>query len=155
MKMIWIGMTVLTGFLAAISSVFAGPAGVTYTKDIAPIFEQKCKHCHGADSPTLAEFSANKNKYKMLNKGPRMDSYPHMVQFVGWPDTGAIMRRLDDGKNTKDGKPGNMYINLGTNDEERQKNLGLFKAWVGEGGWVLKKFKDLTREELGKMQVPE
>lgn len=148
-------MVAFAGLLWSASVSFAGDEAVTYRKDIAPLWEQKCKKCHGADSPTLAEFSANKNKYKMLNKGPRMDSYPHMVQFVGWPDTGAIMRRLDDGKNTKDGKPGNMYINLGTNDEERQKNLGLFKAWVGEGGWVLKKFKDLTREELGKMQVPE
>ena len=148
-------MGVFAGLLFSASVSFAGHEAVTYRKDIAPVLEQKCKSCHGADAPGLAEFNANKDKYKRMNKGPRMDSYPHLVQFVGWSDTGAIMRRLDDGKNTKNGKPGNMYINLGGSEEERQKNLALFKAWVGEGGWVLKKFEDLTREELGKMQVPE
>jgi hypothetical protein len=38
---------------------------------------------------------------------------------------------LDDGKNTKDGKPGNMYQYLGATEDERQKNLKLFKKWVG------------------------
>ena len=148
-------MVVFVGLLLSASTSFAGSDPVNYRKDIRPLLEQKCMKCHGADSPGLAEFAANKDKYKLINKGPRMDSYPHLAQFVGWPDTGAIMRRLDDGKNTKDGKPGNMYINLGGSEEERHKNLTLFKAWVGEGGWVLKKFKDLTREDLGKMQVPE
>jgi len=52
-------------------------------------------------------------------------------------------------------RPGNMYVYLGASEAERQKNLALFKAWVGEGGWVLKRFKDLTREELGRMRVEE
>jgi len=26
-----------------------------------------------------------------------MDSYERLIAFVGWPDTGALMRRLDDG----------------------------------------------------------
>lgn len=84
-----------------------------------------------------------------------MDTYADLVIFVGWPDTGAIMRRLDDGRNTKDGRPGNMYERLGDNEAERQKNLALFKAWVGDGAWTLKKFKDLTREDLGRIQVVE
>ncbi len=146
---------VFAGLLVMASLSFAGQEEVTYRKDIAPLWGQKCKRCHGADAPGLAEFNANVDKYKLLNRGPRMDSYPHLVQFVGWPDTGAIMRRLDDGKNTKSGKPGNMYSQLGDSEEERQKNLELFKAWIGEGGWVLKKFNDLTREDLGKMRVPE
>jgi hypothetical protein len=111
--------------------------------------------CHGESSPSLAEFDENKDKYKKLMRGPRMDSYAHLVAFVGWPDTGALMRRLDDGKHTKDGKPGNMYSYLGSDEAARQKNLALFKAWVGEDGWVLKRFKELTREELGKMKVEE
>jgi hypothetical protein len=56
------------------------------------------------------------------------------------------MRRLDDGKNTKDGKPGNMYEFLGGTQEERQKNLALFKQWVGL--WTLKRLPELTREEI-------
>ncbi|MCK7501111.1 MAG: hypothetical protein MZW92_71545 [Comamonadaceae bacterium] len=53
------------------------------------------------------------------------------------------MRRLDDGKNTKDGKPGNMLQYLGASDEERLKNLGLFKAWVGN--WTLKRWPEITK----------
>jgi len=143
----------------ALAVALAGPAAadddVTYRKDIRPLWEKQCMACHGAGSPYLAEFDENKDKYKRLNLGPRMDSYANLVAFVGWPDTGALMRRLDDGTNTKDGKPGNMYVRLGKTEAERQQNLALFKAWVGEGGWVLKRFDDLTREELGRMKVAE
>jgi len=68
------------------------------------------------------------------------------------------MRRLDDGKNAG-GKPGNMYQFLGATEEERQKNLGLFKAWVGPDAWVLNRFKArgdvpaITKEQLEKIQV--
>ena len=128
---------------------------VTYRKDIRPLWEAQCMACHGESSPSLAEFDENKDKYKALSRGPRMDSYAHRVTYVGWPDSGALMRRLDDGKRTQDGKPGNMYEYLGSDELERQKNLALFKAWVGEDGWVLKRFKELTREELGEMKVEE
>jgi hypothetical protein len=128
---------------------------VTYRKDIRPLWEAKCSACHGAKSPYLGEFLENTDKYKKMMKGPRMDTYADLIIFVGWPDTGAIMRRLDDGKNTKDGKPGNMYENLGVEETERQKNLALFKAWVGEGGWFLGKPKELDMATLLKMKVPE
>jgi hypothetical protein len=91
-------------------------------------------------------------------KGPRMDSYADMIMLVGWPDTGAVMRRLDDGANAG-GKPGNMYQFLGASEEERQKNLQIFKAWVGLEGWILKRWgargnvPAVTKEELDKIQV--
>lgn len=143
----------------AVSVLLFGSAAhaddVTYREDIRPLWEKQCMACHGASSPTLAEFDDNKDTYKKLMRGPRMDSYASLVTFVGWPDSGALMRRLDDGTHTADGKPGNMYRYLGDTEEARQTNLALFKAWVGEGGWVLKRFKDLSREELGRMTVEE
>ncbi|MBI5182528.1 MAG: hypothetical protein HZA06_06425 [Nitrospirae bacterium] len=63
------------------------------------------------------------------------------------------MRRLDDGKNTKDGKPGNMYQNLGSTDDEKQKNLAVFKKWVGS--WNLKKRAEITDAELKAITAPE
>ena len=39
-----------------------------------------------------------------------MDTYADLIFFVGWPDTGALMRRLDDGKTAADGKPGNVPL---------------------------------------------
>ena len=128
---------------------------ITYRKNIRPLTEQKCVACHGKDSPYLGEFEENKDKFKALMRGPRMDTYADLVAFVGWPDTGAMMRRLDDGKNTKDGKPGNMYQFLGADEAERQKNLALFKAWVGEDAWFLGRFRELDKATLTKIKVKE
>lgn len=141
--------------LALFSSTAAFADEVTYRNDIRPLLEQKCMACHGEAAPYLAEFDENKEKYKQLSQGPRMDTYANLVAFVGWPDTGALMRRLDDGANTKDRKPGNMYENLGADEVERQKNLALFKAWVGEGGWFLGKLKEMDKSTLMKMKVAE
>mgnify|MGYP001028560882 FL=1 len=127
---------------------------VTYRKDIRPLWEEHCMACHGESSPHLAEFKHNKKMYMEKSQGPRMASYGELVTYVGWPDSGALMRRLDDGKNAN-GKPGNMYEYLGENEADRQKNLAVFKAWVGEGGWVLKRFKDLSKDELSMMKVKE
>ncbi|MGE5238993.1 MAG: cytochrome C [Chloroflexota bacterium] len=124
---------------------------VRYTTHIKPVFDMHCTGCHGADSPEYGDFEKEKDKYTAQFKGPRMDTYAHLVQFTAWRDTGALMRRLDDGKNTKDGKPGNMYQNLGGTDEERQKNLKLFKAWVGN--WTLKRWPDVTKKELNGIMV--
>ena len=88
-----------------------------------------------------------------------MDTYADLIFFVGWPDTGAIMRRLDDGSNTADRKPGNMYQYLGATDEERRVNLKVFKAWVGEGTWTLKRWEKrgkvpgITKEEMSRIRA--
>lgn len=128
---------------------------ITYRKHIRPLWEAKCMACHGENSPYLGEFLESKDYFIKLQRGPRMDSYANLIMFTGWPDTGALMRRLDDGKNTKTGQPGNMYVSLGADDSERQKNLALFKAWVGADGWFLGKQKDLDIATLGKMKVAE
>ncbi|MFZ6008270.1 MAG: cytochrome C, partial [Nitrospirota bacterium] len=87
-----------------------------------------------------------KDMWLSKGKGMRMDTYSHLVFYTAWPDTGALMRRLDDGKGSKEGKPGNMYQHLGSTEEERQQNLKLFKDWVG--GWTLKRWKDITKEDM-------
>ena len=94
---------------------------ITYRKHILPFWEQKCVSCHGKASPYLGEFEESKEKFAKMMVGPRMDTYANLVAFVAWPDTGALMRRLDDGKNTKDGKPGNMYGFLGSNEADGRR----------------------------------
>ncbi|MEW5966616.1 MAG: cytochrome C [Pseudomonadota bacterium] len=145
-----------------IGLVLAGSAlasDVTYRKDIRPLWEARCAACHGAASPYLGDFLEDTDKYRKRMQGPRMDTYADLIIFVGWPDTGAIMRRLDDGRNSKDGKPGNMYPYLGATEEERQKNFRLFKAWVGEEAWTHKRWDakgdmpGVTKEELSKMKL--
>ena len=147
-------------FCAVFGVSIAGfAADVTYRKDIRPLMVQKCLFCHGTDAPYLGDFEENKKKFEAAFKGPRMDTYADVVFFIGWPDTGAIMRRLDDGKNTSDGKPGNMYQNLGATEEERQKNLNLFKEWVGKDAWKLNRWEArgkvpaITKEDLDKVKV--
>lgn len=149
-----IPLTALAVMTALTTSVVLADE-ITYRKHIRPLWEQQCMGCHGEASPYLGEFDENKEKFATMMRGPRMDTYANLIAFVGWPDTGALMRRLDDGKNTKDGKPGNMYGFLGADEAERQKNLALIKAWVGEGGWFLGRFPELDRATLEKMKVAE
>ena len=135
----------------ALAPVAAAQEEVTYTQHIRALVNARCAACHGADAPEFGEFEKAKDQWKAKMKGPRMDTYTHLASFVGWPDTGAIMRRLDDGKSASDGKPGNMYTFLGGTDEERQTNLKLFKAWVGN--WTLKRWKDMTKEDFAGLKL--
>jgi hypothetical protein len=129
---VWSGLLLATPLVAA---------DVTYRKDIAPLWHAQCVACHGAQSPYLGEFLENEKTYRSQTKGPRMDTYADLIFFIGWPDTGAIMRRLDDGSSAADRKPGNMYEYLGASEEERRRNLKVFKAWIGEEGWILKRWE--------------
>ena len=150
---------IFASILVAGVSIPSWAQDVTYRKHIKPLMAQKCMFCHGTESPYLGDFEENKKKFEAMFKGPRMDTYADVVSFVGWPDTGAIMRRLDDGKTTSDGKPGNMYQNLGATEEERQKNLNLFKQWVGKDAWKLNRWEArgkvpaITREDMDKIKV--
>lgn len=137
--------------LLTLFSTIAYAEQKTYRKDIRPLWEARCAMCHGVNSPYVGEFKEDKQRFIAHSQGPRMDTYADLVSFVSWPDTGAIMRRLDDGKNTPDGKPGNMYGHLGTNEAERQKNLALFKEWLGKDAWTLKRRADITKEELDRI----
>lgn len=128
-------------------------ADVDYRKDIRPLWEAKCSTCHGADAPYLGDFKADKEKFMAAMKGPRMDTYADLLYFVAWADTGALMRRLDNGKSAADGKAGNMYQHLGATDAEREKNLAVFKAWVGEGAWTLKRRDAVSKDELMKIKA--
>jgi hypothetical protein len=100
----------------------------------------------------MGDFTEAKEKWMADGKGMRMDTYSHLVAYAAWPDTGALMRRLDDGKAAPNGKPGNMHQHLGKTDDEIARNLALVKAWVGN--WTLKRRKDVTKEELDAIKVP-
>lgn len=150
--------------LAAILIVVVGTAAaaqeVTYRTAIAPLWQAKCIACHGAQSPERADFLLDEKGYEAKSQGPRMDSYERFIAFIAWPDTGALMRRLDDGTSPlAGGKPGNMYVHLGSTDEERATNLKLVKAWVGEGAWNLNRWEKrgdvpmASKEQMDKIKV--
>lgn len=141
----------LVGVFAAVGAARA--VEVTWSADIKEIFEARCRWCHGGErAPEHFEFKKDKDNYVSMGQGPRMDTYSHLIFYTAWPDTGSLMRHLDDGKNTMDGKPGSMYRRLGTTEQERQKNLSLFKEWVGN--WMLNRWPDATKEELNGIKVP-
>ncbi len=144
----------------AVISVPALAADVTYRNEIRPLIKAQCGECHGDTAPTLAEFLLDQEKYKKDKAGPRTDTYADLLQLIGWPDTGAFMRRMDDGTNTPDKKPGNMYKYLGETDAERAAGLTLLKAWVGdEGSWNLNRWAKrgevpaITKEQLDKLKL--
>jgi hypothetical protein len=138
--------------LAGLMTSQAGAGEVTYRKHIKPIMDAKCSCCHGQDAaPEYGAFKETKEIWLEKMQGMRMDTYSHLVFYTAWPDTGALMRRLDDGKGSREGKPGNMYQHLGSTEEERRQNLKLFKDWVGN--WTLKRWKDITKEDVGAIKV--
>jgi hypothetical protein len=143
----------LRGLVVAVSAFvvmcwmsMAAAQDVKYRTHIKPIFDEKCQLCHGASTPEYEQFNLEKDKWMKQGLGMRMDTFRQLANFVFWPNTGALMRRLNDGQGTKDGKPGNMYEYLGGNEAERQKNLAVFKSWVGL--WTLKRLPELTKEEI-------
>ena len=125
---------------------------VTYDGAIRGLVEKRCGECHGSKSPTMEEFDKNKQAFKDKDLGPRYDTYEHLMVVVNGADLGALMRRLDDGKNTKDGKPGNMFKHLGENDAERAATLATFKSWIG--GWTLKRKNEVTDAERAAILAP-
>lgn len=138
-------------FLLAVATA-ATAAEATYTGQIKALVDAKCAACHGAAAPEYPAFKKEKDAWVAKSIGPRMDTYAHLIYYTGWPDTGALMRRLDDGAGKDDKKPGNMYQYLGDNDAERQANLALFKSWVGN--WTHKRFDALTKEDLAGIKIP-
>ena len=143
--------TLVMGFVLNMASV-AQSEDVTYRKHIKPIFDVKCSGCHGAKAaPEYQAFKEEKEMWMSKGMGMRMDTYSHLVFFTAWPDTGALMRRLDDGKESTDGKPGNMYAHLGETDDERQQSLKIFKEWVGN--WTKKRWNEITKEEVDGIKV--
>lgn len=147
-----------TGLLAALA-LPALAQDVTYRKDIRPLIKAQCSECHGDKSPTLSEFKLDEEGYKKAKEGPRTDTYEYLVTLIAYPDSGALMRRLDDGSNTPDKQPGNMYKHLGETDADRAAALKLIKAWVGEDAWNLNRWgkrgtvPGITKEQMDKLKL--
>ena len=149
------------GFAMALtlSLVVSLASAQTYRSHVQPLIKAQCAECHGAEAPTLAEFKLAEEKYKKEKLGPRTDTYENLLQIMVYPDSGAFMRRVDDGTSTSDKKPGNMYKHLGATDAERQTNLKMLKSWVGEGAWNLNRWgargevPGITKEQMDKVQA--
>jgi hypothetical protein len=144
MKKVVLCFILILGF-----SSFAFSSDVTWRKDVEPILKAQCYPCHSGGAPELEEWELNKDANLENMQGMKMDTFRSVIAYVVWPNTGALMRRLDNGENKKDGKPGNMYEHLGSTDDERAKNLETIKSWVGY--WTTKRIKDLTYEEILKL----
>lgn len=141
---------------AAALAAFCGGAaadGVTYENTVKKIFAERCAACHISGAPSMSEFQGNKEAWTKKFKGPSMADYKSVMVMVNGSDAGALMRRLDDGKNTKDGKPGNMYNYLGKDAHERAERLQKVKAWVGS--WSLKRSNELSEAERKAITAPE
>ena len=131
----------------------ASAQSVTYENSVK-IFAERCALPYSIKgAPSMAEFQKDKEGWTKKFKGPKMDDYASVMAMVNGTDAGALMRRLDDGKNTKDGKPGNMYNYLGNNAHERAARLDTMKKWVGS--WSLKRRNELSDAELEAITAPE
>ena len=139
--------------------VVSAASAQTYRSHVQPLIKAQCAECHGADAPTLAEFKLDEEKYKKEKLGPRTDTYENLLQIMVYPDSGAFMRRVDDGTSTSDKKPGNMYKHLGATDAERHTNFKMLQSWVGEGAWNLNRWgakgemPAITKEQMDKVKA--
>ena len=149
LTLIFLSTALATADESSETKTAAGNSVVTYTAMVQPLFLEKCAGCHGEGSPEHKQFKKDKEGYKARGLGPRMDTYTYLISFVAWPDTGAVMRRLDDGKNSQTAKQGNMYEHLGDSEQERQDNLKIFQEWIGN--WSLKRWKDSSKKEINQM----
>ncbi|NQS71379.1 MAG: cytochrome C [Desulfobulbaceae bacterium] len=128
----------------------------TWRSDVKPLFDAKCIQCHEATAPEYNDWELLDEKVRDETP-PRMDTYPHFMSYVVWPATGAMMRRLDDGKTS--GKAGNMHQYLGDSDEERGKNLQIIKEWLGDGAWNMNRWQarnevpGISKEQLEKIKA--
>ncbi len=147
-----VGTPLLILLLAGCAATPPASPKVTYENTIRALVDKRCSECHGNDAPSMEEFKKDQEGYKAKKLGPRMDTYEHLMVMVNGSDAGALMRRLDDGTNTKDNKPGNMHKHLGSDDAQRAGNLALFKSWVGS--WNLKRAKELSEEEKKAVLAP-
>lgn len=147
-------MLIATGALTALSGAAAAQS-VTYENTVKKLVAERCAGCHfsAKGAPSMAEFQKDKAGWTKKFKGPKMDDYDSVIVMVKGSDAGALMRRLDDGKNTKDGKPGNMYNYLGKDAGERAERLAKVKQWVGH--WSLKRRNELSDEELRSITAPQ
>ncbi len=132
---------------------------LTWRKDIQPLVKEQCGACHGSSAPSYEEWNLDRKNFEAKKVGPRMDNYTDFMRHVVWPATGSMARRLDDGKNA-DGKPGNMYVFLGSDDAARAKNLATLKAWLGgDGAWNLNRWEvrgsvpAVTKDQLDKVKA--
>ena len=148
-----VGGVVFWTVFAAGASIAAAQGEVTYEKDVKKIISAQCLSCHGSDAPTMEAYKKDQDGFKKAKKGPRMDTYATLMIMVNGSDTGALMRRVDDGMSTKEGKPGNMYNYLGSTKAEQAANLKVIKEWIG--GWTLKRKKDITEVELKAIKALE
>ncbi len=144
---------------AAVMASFTATAqaqDLTWRQDIQPIIQKQCGACHGPNQPEYAEWIVLREKDK--NLASRLDTYAHFTNYVVWPATGAMMRRLDDGKGAG-GKPGNMHRFLGGTDDERAANLQKIRTWLGDGAWNLNRWEarggtpGITKEQLDKVKA--
>jgi cytochrome c5 len=140
------------GAMAALPGA-ASAQSVTYENTVKKIVTERCAACHINGAPSMAEFQKDKEGWTKKFKGPKMGDYASLMVMVNGTDAGALMRRLDDGKNTKDGKPGNMYNYLGKDARERAERLQKVKQWVGS--WSLKRRNELSDAELKAISAPE
>ena len=146
---------VLLGFSFVLLSWYPGAAHkkkaasseeVRYSIHIEKLVAEKCLDCHGPDSPEHRNFTSGDAARGI---GPRLDTYSHLVGLIGWPDTGLVQRNIDDGG--AGNKPGKMYKYLGSSEEERQKNLELFRNWTGH--WMLERWPEVTKEDLSRLKL--
>ena len=118
-----------------------------YQTHIKQLFDVKCLRCHGSTAPEYEQFNVEKDKWVKQGLGMKMDSYRQLANFVVWPNTGAVMRRLDDGKNMTRWKTRQHVSVLRRYREVEGEKSFTVQAVDKNWAWT-KRLPELTKEEI-------
>lgn len=108
-------------FPAAASDSLPAPANqvIDYHKDIAPLFQEHCIDCHGAEKP--------KSDYRLDNRADAIGSGSEGGAIVVGDSAGSLLVRLITG--TDD----NFDIMPPKGDPLTAEQVGLIRAWIDQG----------------------
>ena len=93
--------------------------GVTYAKDIKPIFEKSCVKCHGAEKPKAKlRLDSLEGALKGSENGP--------VIVAGKPDESRLYKLVNQPKSSEDRMPPE-------GDPLKKEQIATIEKWIKEG----------------------
>ncbi|MFO1483551.1 MAG: c-type cytochrome domain-containing protein [Verrucomicrobiaceae bacterium] len=139
-------MRLVTFILFGLLPVFTHAQTVDYTKQIAPLWENYCIDCHGADDPD-GEFVLD--TFAALMKGGKEGA----AIVAGKADESMLVKFLE-GRSGRGGK--NEFMPPGKREKLKTEEIALIKAWINAGakGPLIAEAKPMPKEVITPKIAP-
>ncbi len=111
--------------LSITSFLTAAPAPVDYAGKIAPLWQEHCVDCHGADEP---DGDLNMDSFTALMKGGKTDK-----AIIPGNAQDSLLVKFLEGRSGKEGK--NQFMPPGKKEHLKPDEIAMIRAWI-DGGAV-------------------